>query len=255
MRRYRISPSLLNSFSDWLNYETVWEKFWGNAETPAMTQEEFGQKQLAELLAYINREPQEPNEAAERGTCLNEIIDRRIGADPNGSVRVTVDVDIYRAERNGFTFQFNAADVDSLTETFRGTMPQYHLSQRYTIGNREVTLHGYSDYLFPDRIGDLKTTGRYESEKYRDNWQRKVYPLVAEDSGAMQVCREFTFYALQCKTDKSGIIGMEAYEESYDFHHDESKDEVLTFLDAFLLPQLDAWLEEGLIPHQTLMIG
>lgn len=253
MRTYRISPSLLNSFMEWLNADEMYAKFWGNSETPAMTAEQYERQKLQELLDYINRKPQPLNEAADRGTCLNEIVDGLIGGGGNPNVTWDKVDDAYVAHRNGFTFVFDPALVDHLALTFRNAIPQFHLSHTYDLGNRRVELHGYSDYIFQSMIWDLKTTERYECEKYACNWQRHVYPVVAVDAGDMMRCDNFTFYAVEMRKDRDGRLTGKPYKETYDVNIEQSRGMVLETLNAVILPQLDAWYALGKIPGQTII--
>lgn len=256
MKRYRISPSLLNKFSDWLNSYELYEKFWGDCENPSMTALGFEAKQRAELLSYINREPQPLSEAADRGTCLNEIVDRLIGAIPNAGVNVEQKIGPeWVASRNGFVFHFDDELCEDLATLFRTAIPQYHLCHTYEIGRGcEIELHGYADYIFPTQIYDLKTTTKYEGERYRTNWQRQIYPLIAIDSGAMRVCDSFTFLAVEMrKRKKDGRLFGKAYEETYSFNADSARGEVLEFLTAAVLPRLDYFQDNGFIPNQNII--
>ena len=252
---YRISPSLMNAFGNWLNASEIYERYWGSSNAPALTEQEFVEKQKAELLAYINKEPQPLNEAADRGTCLNEIVDCLIGAEPNPSVwwdKVNGD---YEAERNGFHFVFDAQLVEDIQLFMRNGIPQYHLSNVYSPAgcNYSINLHGYADYIFPTQIWDLKTTNKYEGEKYMNNWQRFVYPVIALDREDMMRCDFFGFYAVECHIPTNGtkIIGR-AWKETYDVNIADMRSKIMEYLTTVLIPQLDRWHDEGLTPNQTI---
>lgn len=254
MKKYRISPSLMNSFSSWLNSEETYAELWGNSECPTMSALEFEQKQREELIAYINREPQARNEAADRGTCLNEIVDCLIGSEPNPSIWWDkIDKD-YIAERNGFRFSFDGAMVDELALNVRNAIPQYHLTHDYTIDGREITLHGFADYIFPTQIWDLKTTNKYKGEKYANNWQRKVYPVVAVDSGSMIKCEMFRFEVMEIRQNKeTGVLFGSEWKESYDVNIDAFRADVMDFVTSIIVPTLDKWNEQEIIPNQTII--
>jgi hypothetical protein len=254
MRTYRISPSLLNSFSDWLNADELYEKFWGNSASPSVSIEDFEKKQLGELLDYINHEPQEPNEAADRGTSLNEIVDCLIGATPNPCTCTWEKREgLYVANRNCFEFIFDGNLVEDLARMFRTALPQYHLAAKYMVSDFMVELHGYADYILPTQIYDLKTTGRYEGEKYAGNWQRHVYPLIAVDGMSMTRCDAFRFLAVECKQGRDGVIGGKVWTETYDFNIEESRAKVMSFIRYQVVPQLDIWQQKGLIKNQTII--
>lgn len=252
-RHYRISPSLLNSITGYLNAGELWESFWGKSDNPPYTPEEFEKKQLDELLAYINKEPQEPNEAADRGTCLNEIVDVLIGAEPRADVKISRYNGEVQAWKDPFEFAFANELVDALVEVYKDALPQYHLQHTYTLNSGDqVTLHGFADYIFPTCIWDMKTTTKYDYGKYENNWQRKVYPIVAIDSGAMTSCDHFTFDVLVC-SEKKGAITAKNYREWYDVNVDDFRAEVLSFLEVRVIPMLDKWLSDGLIDNNQII--
>ena len=254
MKRYRISPSLLNKMSDWLNSDEIYNKFWGEAERPAMDADGFRAKQLAELLAYINREPQPPSEAADRGTALNEIVDRLIDRGSRPDIEVQRDGGAYICNINDFMFKFDRALVESLALMFKTATPQYHLQHVYNLEVYEVELHGFADYIFPTMIWDLKTTGKYEGEKYAQNWQRWVYPLTALDSGALTACDNFTFYALEMRKDRdSGILTAKPYAETYSVNVEECRYKVIEFIGNVVVPTLNQWHKDGLIDNNNII--
>lgn len=249
MKRYRISPSLMNKFSDWLNYEELYEQFWGRSEQPPMTMDEFGAKQLAELLAYINGDPIPTTEAAERGTALNDLID----ALQHGRSVDTSYIEqngCYVASRRGYTFVFGKDFVDSLCLLFSTAVPQVHVEYETSLedpigGNVDIVLHGYPDYIFPTMIWDLKTTTKYDFGKYENNWQRFVYPYIAVKTGIMTECERFTFYALTMTSD-NGVLTGKPNAETYDcnYYHDGY---IIDDMLATMVGRLIEWERDGLV--------
>lgn len=76
--RYKIYPSLLDKFQVFLDSDIEAEAFWNiDSETGEMkrTPDEIASQHEKELLDSINRVPHEPIEAADMGTCFNEILD------------------------------------------------------------------------------------------------------------------------------------------------------------------------------------
>lgn len=251
MKKYRISPSLLNKVSDWLNSDEIYEAYWGRSERPPMVADEFRAKQLAELLSYLNREPQPPCEAADRGTALNEAIDRLNGRCSRGDIGIQYDGQSCRVRIGERVFSFDRPMVESLALMFKTATPQFHLSHTYETGGRSVELHGFADYIFPTMIWDLKTTARYDGEKYAGNWQRMVYPLVAIDSGALTTCDRFTFYVLELQRDRErGVWTGKPFTETYPVYVDDFRSQVLEFIDAEVVPHIDKWIADGLIVNQ-----
>jgi hypothetical protein len=49
------------------------------------------------------------------------------------------------------------------------------------LGN--IKLYGIADYTFPEMITDLKTTGNYKCNKYKDYTQHPAYSLISEING------------------------------------------------------------------------
>lgn len=252
-KHYRMSPSFLNKFSGWLNAAEMWDRYWGESAEPPHTPEEFEAMQLKELLAYINNEPQEPNEAADRGTCLNEIIDVLTGATPREDVRVLLCTEYYEAHKEPYTFKFDKSLIYGLCEVYEDAISQYHLLHTYDLSNGDrVTLHGFADYIFPTEIWDMKTTSRYAHGNYDTNWQRKIYPVVAVDSGAMTECDSFTFDVQVCREQK-GIIVATNYREYYDVNIEDFRAEALSFIETRVVPALNEWEAAGLIPNNNMI--
>ncbi len=247
-RRYVLSPSMLNKFTGWLNSEEDYWKYWGNSETPKLTLAEYQQQQQDELIFYLQGDPQPPMEAADRGTCLNEIVDCLIGAIPREDVTWAKEDISYTAQLNGFSFKFYAQLVDDTQMAMRNGIPQFHLKHLYKPDgvDYEVLLHGYSDYIFPTQIWDLKTTLKYDGEKYANNWQRHVYPMLAVDEGDMISCETFGFHVVELRKDSaSDILNGRTWRETYDVNIDESRAKVLEFVTMVVVPQINEWIMSG----------
>lgn len=75
--RYRIYPSLLDKFQSLLDYDVMAEESWNKDADGGykLTPDEMADRQEKELLDYVNRVPHPPIEAADKGTCFNEIVD------------------------------------------------------------------------------------------------------------------------------------------------------------------------------------
>ena len=73
--RYRIYPSLLDKFQSLLDVEQTVEEFW-NLDSEGEykeTADEMSDRLDRELLDAVNRVPHDPIEAADKGTCFNEV--------------------------------------------------------------------------------------------------------------------------------------------------------------------------------------
>lgn len=72
---YFLSPTLLDQFCNLCNSDAIWEKYYGQSETPRYTTEEFHEMKYQELIDRINNVKTPTTEAQAKGTCFNEIID------------------------------------------------------------------------------------------------------------------------------------------------------------------------------------
>lgn len=128
---FQIYPSLLIKFQDLLDYERVAEEDWNKVSEAALkrgeypgcevgdyklTPDEMRTKIEVELINSINRVEHEPNEAADKGTAFNEIVDclieNRKSSREDCKIYSTYNVfhsRVIRAEINGFTFDFDIA--------------------------------------------------------------------------------------------------------------------------------------------------
>ena len=50
---YRIYPTILDSYFNYLNSDIIYERYYGWSENPPCTEEEFRQKQFQELIDRI----------------------------------------------------------------------------------------------------------------------------------------------------------------------------------------------------------
>lgn len=53
--KYRIYPSLLDAYQNYLDSDIIYDKYWGYSETPPHTPEEFRKQQFQSLIDRINR--------------------------------------------------------------------------------------------------------------------------------------------------------------------------------------------------------
>lgn len=229
MTRYRIYPTLLDSYQ---------------RMRVAEGQEEHDLRER-ELIDKINRVPSEPSFAASRGTALNNCVDavvkgERIGTEESAIVRGgTPEAPTLLTECDGFTFEFAEGLVNDLADKVGYAVCQPFLSAEIVTCYGDVTLYGYADYINGDTIIDLKTTGDYSVGKYRENWQHRVYPLLAVRSGMMERVYSFQYLVAEIKAIKQPFDG-KIYHEDYHGALFVSETELRTFLECDFLP----WLEE-----------
>ena len=248
---YRIYPSALNGFQRLLDSEIDAEDF-SNVDSESgdyrRSPDEIFAEREQDLLDLINRVPREPIEAADRGTAFNEIVDCIMLNVPStrDDVKITSRTigETYphlHADINCYCFDYSLDLCTNVAKDMAGSIPQHlcegELPTRYGL----VQLYGYSDYIFPNKVVDLKTCGRYDFGKYQHNWQKELYPYCLVQSGDMQECNMFEFYVVQMKnpTKAEPMITGNIYREEYKYNHAEASVRLRQFTERFI-----DWLEE-----------
>lgn len=149
MRQYNIYPTLLDSFD------------WWRSQAPGARAD----KALQELMDKLNKRPFKGTLAMEKGTAFNELVDRL----SKGEITLA---DSGLVEQGGFTFSL--ATASDIAKRVLGTQIQKYLQAIIPVDNYDVKVFGFSDYLAPDRIWELKTGGYYPG-KFARRWQRPTY--------------------------------------------------------------------------------
>ena len=259
--KYRLTPSLLNKFQDFLDSDRLWEQFYGGSEDPVMSIEEYSAKCEQELLDACNRVPF-TSEAASKGTALNEIIDcilmhrkpredmevHRLVRNEDGSIALCADKKIpersmiigLEAVLDGFRFAFDMNLVDMLTDYFFGSICQYRCEATIDTKAGPVILYGDADYIRRDIVYDLKTTTRYEFGKFSNGWQKHLYPYCLIESGDITEVSgfEYTVVPLTGGTSRTPLISGSIYREWYDYSHENTKCALVEIVEPFI-----DWLE------------
>lgn len=263
--RYRIYPSLLDKFQSYLDSDTEAEMWWNiDSETGEMrlTPDEIAARNEQALLDSVNRTPSEPIEAADKGTCFNEIVDCLISKKntdrddvviesgvldqygnfvPNGGEENAVGPEVIRAQMNGFVFHYDLAMCKEAARYFgRQAIPQHFCKGVITTAYGDVELYGYADEIVRDKVYDIKTTSEYQFGKFERSWQKDVYPYCLVASGEMKSVSEFeyTVFQLTKPSARNPVIGAKMYAEPYTYDHTESEKRLRAFLERFI-----EWLE------------
>lgn len=199
---YRIYPTILDAYFNYLNSDVIYERYWGWSENPPCTQEEFHELQYQELIDRINRVPFD-SEAADKGTALNEIIDCMV--DKRKSEIMQIDR-VYKVERfsaydevgkplyydeektnevialkavyHEREFTFPISICRELADYYKGGLTQQRVEAILPTAYGNVLVYGLIDYLMPTTVNDLKTTGSYTVGKFKDHHQHLVYPFA-----------------------------------------------------------------------------
>ena len=244
---YRITPTLLGKWTDLVNADRDWEQFYGNADEPSISPEEYYRQKEQELIDACNREGF-VSEAASRGTALNEIVDCIIENRPERpDMKVSLvkrpdnTVVAVQAELDGFSFQFDNNLVNDLASYFDGAICQHRCEAVMDTCFGPVVLYGDIDYIIRDVIYDLKSTSRYNAYgKFSEGWQKDLYPWALIESGEMNNISgfEYTIVPLSGGTPTSPIIMGEIKTEWYDYSHGSASRRLRQALEAFI-----PWIE------------
>lgn len=239
-----IYPTLLDSFTNYQNCDSIWEKYYGNSEEPSITLADFEKKSFNELIDKINRVKTEPSKAASAGTAFNDIVDTLIhnkvcGRTELGRVYSQND---YKSVIgisglvDGFGFNFDYQFCKDAADYFKGSTSQVLVEANIDTKYGVVNLYGFIDELNEDVVYDIKTTSRYDFGKYANYWQRHIYPYCLIESGMMKDVRmfEFTAYGLKNPTKYNPLISGTQYRESYNYNHQESTKLIQEVLERFL---------------------
>lgn len=247
---YRIYPSLLDAFERLCSTQDEFEAFYNeDAENGGykVTYEELYEKNEQELLDSINRVPHEPIEAADKGTCFNEIVDALL--EHRGSNREDVVIEskndelglrYIEARMHDFTFKFDCAFCLSVAHYFNGAIPQHRCEATIDTDYGCVQLYGYADEIRQDVVYDIKTTKSYEFGKFEHKWQRYVYPYCLIEAGELTEVKEFEYtpIVLTGGTSRTQLINGTLYRERYDYVHEDATRRLKQGLERFI-----AWLE------------
>lgn len=254
---YKFYPSLLDKFQRFLDAERDFEDPRNvDAETGEYrkTLEEISDGLEQELLDAVNRVPREPSEAADKGTCFNEIIDCLIHSRPCGhegmTIRsyragemldgVVVPSPFIRATLDGFTFDFDMDMCRAAADYFAGAVSQYRCSACLATRYGWVELYGFIDEIVQDTVRDIKTTSRYSFGKYEDGWQKHVYPFCLVESGDMPSVKEFEYTVYQWRERKYVPLNAVQYREVYTYDHERTRERLTQMCERFI-----EWLEDN----------
>ena len=248
--KYRFYPSLLDKFQEYIDSEIDADDFWNLDEDGQYKKspDEIADERFQALLDTINRVPHEPWEAADKGTCFNEIVD--CIADNKKSERKDMKISTTNiadekgicAEYDGFCFNFDANFCKEAARRYVDSLKQFYCSAILPTKYGNVELYGFADEIIRDKVVDIKTTSKYDFGKYEHNWQRHVYPYCLTESGGCETISEFDFdvYQLKGGNSRTPLITGTFYKEAYTYNHKQSKELLTAFCEHFI-----EWLENN----------
>lgn len=176
--KYKFYATLLDAFQGYLSSSEIYQQFWGFAENPETSEEDFEKQQFQSLIDRINRVPFE-SEAAEKGTAFNEMIDCIIEGRTSDKYVIMADREhgIINVKNDRYSFDFPLKLSSEIAKQLDGALTQQFVECIMPTKYGDVLLYGYMDQLLPFKMVDIKTTKKYNAFKYRNNWQHKVYPF------------------------------------------------------------------------------
>lgn len=207
--KYRFYATLLDCYSDYINSDAIWDKYWGFSQNPPHTPEEFKQKQFQQVIDRINRVPFD-SEAADKGTAFNEVVDCMVEHRNSGKIEVekvyevivhgqvdncdpderwadveqTGKVKGLNVTYNNRKFYFDINLCRGFANLFKGALTQQLVSAILPTSLGAVEVYGYIDELMPLSVHDIKTTGSYFVGKFKTHWQHIAYPYCLYKSGS-----------------------------------------------------------------------
>lgn len=228
---YKFYPSLLDKFERYLRADEQVESFWNvDNETGEYKRspDEIEAELKQSLLDTINRVPFD-SEAADKGTCFNEVIDCLIHnrkPDEDNKVRLWSDkkTNVIQAQIGGRTFKFDLKWCVEVSKYFKGCVSQVLVEAVLPTCYGNVLLYGYIDELKRDVVFDIKTTSNYQFGKFEHGWQRHTYPYCLIESGEMDNVKAFEYTAFQLRggTSMTPLISGTKYPEYYAYNHEQS---------------------------------
>lgn len=257
---FNIYPSLLDKFQDYLDAGMAVEDPWNKVSESSLdkypglevgdyikTEDEIADALEQELLDAINRVPHEPIEAADKGTCFNEILDCLIlhTASTRDDVKVSkwfrdpegTAVDGIKAEIDGFSFVFDKYLCWDAAEELKGACAQHLCEGLLETKYGTVRLYGYADYILQDRVIDVKTTSMYGFGKYERKWQKHVYPYCLVQSGEMDCVKSF-IYSVYVLNKREPFVAQH-YLEEYTYNHERTTEVLRAHVERFI-----EWLDK-----------
>lgn len=230
---YNFYATLLDSYQNYLDSDKLWEKFWGSSENPKLSIDEYAEQSKQELINKINRVPFD-SEAADKGTCFNEVVDCLIEHRNSQIMQISrvyegnnvVALSVKYKERE---FQFPIDMCRELAAYFNGAVTQYFCEAILPTKYGNVKLYGYLDELMPTCIHDIKTTSRYEAYKFRDHWQHIVYPYCLREEG-----NDISRFEYDIIKWGKGLNDYDFFTEVYNYNEAEDKPRLIAHCESLI---------------------
>lgn len=251
---YCIYPSLLDKFQSLIDYEQEAEQPWNIVSENTHKQGKHLDKEVgdyilspdemyykieAEMIDSINRVDGIPSEAADKGTCFNEIVDCLI--ENRKSSRSDIEIHSEKlddnttaiiAEMDGFRFAYDAKFCKEVANYYKGAITQHLCKASILTKYGDVLIYGYIDEWLPNRICDIKTTSYYTFGKFENKWQRYAYPYCCIESGETTQVDEFEFTIFVW--NKTPLLTAQMYKEVYTYRHKQATEKLRAIIEHFI---------------------
>ncbi|OAV76048.1 hypothetical protein Barb7_00282 [Bacteroidales bacterium Barb7] len=219
MIRYNIYATLCDSYSQYIHARQIYNEYWGNSDSPKLTEDEFVEQQRKDFIDRINRVPFD-SIPADRGTAFNEIVDCLILGQKSEKMIIESDkqAGTINAFYNGRNYTFPISVCREFSAYYKGSMPQVYTHAVLPTIYGDVMLYGYIDELMPASVHDIKTTGKYSAGKFKNHWQHVVYPFCLNQNGNMVTDFEYNILLINERRDRASY---ETFTEHYAYDADE----------------------------------
>ena len=157
--KYLITSSLLDGF-DWLK---SCPKNWKD-------------RARLEFAEMVRREPRPMTEACQRGIDFERLV--CANCNDEGEEEFKRIIEGYYSDKgaSGFVLEQAVHVANSVANACKGGDQQVRLMRDVVFGGETYHLFGYADIVFPDKIIDIKTTGKYtEGYNYVKRSQHYLY--------------------------------------------------------------------------------
>lgn len=183
--KYNFYATMLDTFEGYINSDRIYQAYWGFAENPSKTEDEFHLEQKQNLIDRINRVPIIKTENAFKGTAFNEIVDCIIENRTSKKMEIKSypETNEIWCKYNDFLFKFPLNICVEFASYYKGAVTQHYTEAILNTKYGNVKLYGVIDELMPFKVADIKTVKKYASFDFRNNWQRLLYPYCLIQNG------------------------------------------------------------------------
>ena len=232
--RYKLYPSLLDKYTEYVSSDNAWEAYWGHSEHPKYTPEQWHEQKYRDLIDRINRVPLTLT-AAYRGSAFEEVVNCIVqGRSPKEGYifekirEWTGRISAVRVTYSGASFYFPLDICRRLAMRYAGAVCQNYVHGVLDTRYGGVELYGFTDYTLPFGIHDLKTCGWYERGAYADHAQHLAYPWCLGQMGSP--VDYFQYDIVEFKDDEVSL-----FSERYEYNVTETVDELTSNVEDFIL--------------------